>query len=77
MLCSIRSPGVGVAVEGQIGNVDVEKGSDFGDYSSPLPLGVGSNTVNQDQIGFGEFVGFGYPAVDGGVAVVEGGGCGF
>lgn len=77
MLRPIKSRCVGVAVKGQIGNVDVEQGSDAGDYSSPLPFRVGSNTMNQEQIRFGEFVLFWYPAVDGGVAVVEGGDCRF
>lgn len=77
MLRPICSRRVGVAVEGQIGNVDVEEGSGAGDYSSPLPFGVGSNTMNQEQIRFGEFVGFRYPAVHSGVAIVEGGGSRF
>ncbi|KAE7998056.1 hypothetical protein FH972_002634 [Carpinus fangiana] len=66
---------VGVSVEDQVRHVDVEVWDQRGDEVGPLPHCVGSDAVDEDEVGFGGAVRLGDPAVhDCAVAEVRGGG---
>lgn len=71
----LGSSGVGVPEEEEIWDVDVEVGDQVGDEVAPLPQCVGSEAVDEEQVGFGFFTGLGDPTVDdGAVAKIGDGG---
>lgn len=69
------APGrVGVPEEDEVGDVEVEAGSERGDELVPLPHCVGADAVDEEEGRFGWGGVFGDPAVDDGALAEIGGG---